>query len=659
MNWAATSKVKRILIANRGEIACRVIRTAKKMGLETVAVYSDADNSAMHVSQADRAFYLGSSAASESYLKSDRILNIAEQADVDMIHPGYGFLSENATFAQACTEKKIQFIGPPAAAIRAMGSKSKAKEIMAQAGVPLIPGYHSADQSDQRLFQEAQAIGYPLLIKAVSGGGGKGMRVIHCADDFAEGVASARREAGASFGDTSLLLESYLINTRHVEVQIFFDRHGQSVFLFDRDCSLQRRHQKIIEESPAPGLADSTRKAMGEAALTAGRTIGYEGAGTVEFLLSGDDFYFMEVNTRLQVEHPVTELITGIDMVEWQIRVANGEKLPLEQDKLNYNGHAIEARIYAEDPDNDFLPSAGRLFYFGLPKQNEDVRIDSGVQQGDVVSSWYDPMLAKVIAWGENRNQAINKLTEALAETHQVGLIDNRDYLLSLLQHSEFLKGNVHTEFTNDYCHRIGNNSVNTHLLAVAALYRYHTEHYQSSSVPILGNNTFPMYFYFGEKEYCVRVSPIGEQFRINFVDGSWQGRIEWQKEELGLSGFVHTEHEVLPCRVVPFPVSKIKVFLSDCSQVIGLPGCQSEQHQTSDKSLTAPMTGTVTAINVSPGQSVDIGFLLLTMEAMKMEYSIKAPKKGIIESVYFTKGDQVESGAELISYKDAADATV
>ena len=368
MSWATTRKVKSILIANRGEIACRVIRTAKKMGLKSIAVYSDADADAMHVSQADSAFYLGSSAAADSYLNIDRILNVAEQANADMIHPGYGFLSENATFAQACTEKKILFIGPPATAIRAMGSKSNAKEIMAQAGVPLIPGYHSADQSDQRLVQEAQALGYPLLIKAVSGGGGKGMRIIHYSEDLPEGIASARREAGSSFGDTSLLLESYLTHTRHVEVQIFFDQHGNSIFLFDRDCSLQRRHQKIIEEAPAPGLADSTRKAMGEAAITAGKTIGYEGAGTVEFLLSDDEFYFMEVNTRLQVEHPVTELITGIDMVEWQIRIANGEKLPIEQGNLHCNGHAIEARIYAEDPDNDFLPSAGRLFLYGLAK---------------------------------------------------------------------------------------------------------------------------------------------------------------------------------------------------------------------------------------------------------------------------------------------------
>ena len=436
-----------VLIANRGEIARRVIRSVRRLGLRCVAVYSEADRGAAHVTEADAAYCIGPPPAAESYLRGEVILAAARAAGAEAIHPGYGFLSENAAFAEACAAAGIVFIGPPPAAIRAMGSKSAAKALMQEAGVPLVPGYHGAEQSADHLVAEAHKIGYPLMVKASAGGGGKGMRVVGEPGDFLAGLEAARREAKASFGDDHVLLERYLPAPRHIEMQVFRDDHGNAVHLFERDCSSQRRHQKVIEEAPAPGLGDDLREAMGEAALRAAETIDYRGAGTVEFLVDGEDFYFMEMNTRLQVEHPVTEMITGFDLVEWQLRVAAGEALPVTQEEVTATGHAIEARLYAEDPAAGFLPSTGQLLHLSFPEGEEGLRFDSGVRPGDSVSVFYDPMIAKVIAWGPDRVVALSRLQRALARSEVAGVVTNVGFLQAVLSHTRFAAGVVDTAF--------------------------------------------------------------------------------------------------------------------------------------------------------------------------------------------------------------------
>ncbi|MEY2895916.1 MAG: hypothetical protein RL669_185, partial [Pseudomonadota bacterium] len=451
---------KKILIANRGEIACRVIATCRRLGVATVAVYSDADAGARHVALADEAVRVGPAPARESYLRGDVILAAARATGAQAIHPGYGFLSENEDFAAACEAAGVVFIGPPATAIRAMGSKSEAKALMEAAGVPLVPGYHGADQDPALLAREAALIGYPVLIKASSGGGGKGMRVVPSAAEFAAALASCQREAAASFGDARVLVERYLQRPRHIEIQVFADRHGGCVYLGERDCSVQRRHQKVLEEAPAPGMTPERRAAMGEAAVAAARAVGYVGAGTVEFIAESDGrFYFMEMNTRLQVEHPVTEMITGTDLVEWQLRVASGGPLPLPQDAIKLDGHAIEARIYAENPERGFLPATGTLEHFAQPShvafaRNADgeafhapapVRIDSGVRPGDAISPYYDPMIAKLICWGEDREQALTRMRAALAELHIVGLANNVDFLERLVANPAFAAADLDT----------------------------------------------------------------------------------------------------------------------------------------------------------------------------------------------------------------------
>ena len=434
----------KILIANRGEIACRVIKTARRLGIATVAVYSDADANARHVAMADEAVHIGPSAARESYLVADKIVAAAKQTGAQAIHPGYGFLSENAGFAEACAKAGIVFIGPPPAAIRAMGSKSEAKVLMEKAGVPLVPGYHGADQSLKVLQQAADKIGYPVLIKASAGGGGKGMKVAASAAEFKDALESAQREAKNAFGDDRVLIEKYLTQPRHIEAQIFGDSHGNLIHLFERDCSIQRRHQKVIEEAPAPGLSPERRAAIGKAAVEAGRAVGYVGAGTVEFIAEGENFYFMEMNTRLQVEHPVTEAITGLDLVEWQIKVARGEKLPKAQDQLAIRGHAMEVRLYAEDPARDFLPQTGALHHLKFP---DEARVDSGIRAGDAVSIHYDPMIAKIITHGSDRSEAIARLRQALAATEVGGLATNLDFLQAILRQKDFAAGKVDTGF--------------------------------------------------------------------------------------------------------------------------------------------------------------------------------------------------------------------
>ena len=439
---------RKILIANRGEIACRVIRTARKMGILTVAVYSDVDRDAQHVAMADEALCIGAAPSRESYLLGERVIEAALKTGAQAIHPGYGFLSENAEFCKSCKENGLVFIGPPVGAIEAMGSKSAAKIIMEQAGVPLVPGYHGEDQDPAVLKKASDDMGYPVLLKATAGGGGKGMRQVWAAEEFGEALVTARREALNSFGDDRMLVEKYLTHSRHVEIQIFCDQHRNAVYLAERDCSVQRRHQKVIEEAPAPGMTDELRCRMGEAATRAARAISYEGAGTVEFLLEPDGtFYFMEMNTRLQVEHPVTEMITGQDLVEWQLRVADGEELPLVQDQIRINGHAMEARIYAEDPANDFLPVTGTLSFLQPPQESAHVRVDTGVLQGDKVSVYYDPMIAKLIVWDEDRNKALHRLIRALAEYRISGTTTNIDFLHSLVSCEPFQRAELDTGF--------------------------------------------------------------------------------------------------------------------------------------------------------------------------------------------------------------------
>ena len=443
---------RRILIANRGEIACRVIRTARRLGVETVAVYSDIDANAMHVQEADKAVCIGTAEAASSYLDSDAVLNAALQTGAEAIHPGYGFLSENSAFAKACVDKGVVFIGPPASAMDAMASKSAAKKLMQESAVPVLPGYHGDDQDLSVLQQHAEKTGYPLMLKASSGGGGKGMRIVKTANEFDSMLKAVKRESLASFGDDHVLMERYLENPRHIEIQIFSDTHDNHVHLFERDCSVQRRHQKVLEESPAPGISDEQRQLMGQAAINAARAIGYVGAGTVEFIASQDgEFFFMEMNTRLQVEHPVTELVTSTVLVEWQLRVAAGEQLPKQQNELGSHGHAIEARLYAEDPANGFLPASGKLDYIGFPQadstSSKTIRIDTGVRTGDTVSVFYDPMIAKVIAWGKNRESAIQSLDQALANTHIIGPVTNLQYLRYLLNQPAFAAGGVSTGF--------------------------------------------------------------------------------------------------------------------------------------------------------------------------------------------------------------------
>jgi 3-methylcrotonyl-CoA carboxylase alpha subunit len=437
---------KKILIANRGEIACRVVRTARRMGIATVAVYSEADANARHVRLADEAVPIGPAAARESYLVIDRIIEAARSSGALAIHPGYGFLSENEAFAEACERAGLVFIGPSVAAIRAMGSKSAAKALMEKAGVPLTPGYHGDDQDPAHLKVEADRIGYPVLIKASAGGGGKGMRRVDRADDFDAALVSCKREAKSSFGDDQVLVEKYVLKPRHIEIQVFGDTHGNVVHLFERDCSVQRRHQKVLEEAPAPGMTESRRAAMGEAAVEAAKAVGYVGAGTVEFIANQDgSFYFMEMNTRLQVEHPVTEMITGLDLVEWQLRVADGQPLPLRQDQLTIAGHALEARIYAEDPDKGFLPSTGRLLHLASPQESEHVRVDTGVDEGDSITPFYDPMIAKLIVWGHDRRAALATMHRALAQYRIVGVANNVAFLDRLVGTRSFADADLDT----------------------------------------------------------------------------------------------------------------------------------------------------------------------------------------------------------------------
>ncbi|HEX9536119.1 MAG TPA: acetyl-CoA carboxylase biotin carboxylase subunit [Stellaceae bacterium] len=657
----------KILIANRGEIACRVIRTARRLGIATVAVYSEVDRDALHVELADEAWPIGPASARDSYLNIKAILQAARSSGAEAIHPGYGFLAENAEFAEACEAAGIVFIGPPASAMRTMGSKAEAKHLVQRHGVPLVPGYHGDDQNLARLLDEAERVGFPILIKASAGGGGRGIRVVGSAAEFAAALAGAKREAAAAFGDDRVLLEKYLPRPRHIEVQIFADRHGRTVHLFERDCSIQRRHQKVLEEAPAPGLDPEQRSAMAEAAVAAARAVGYVGAGTVEFIVvEGGGFYFIEMNTRLQVEHPVTEAVTGLDLVEWQIRVAAGEALPLCQQDLVLRGHAIEARLYAEDPERGFLPQTGTLHGLRFPP-SEFARVDTGVRQGDTVTPFYDPMIAKIIAKGEDRAAAVGRLRRALLETAVLGVGTNLTFLARVASHPEFASGAVDTGFIER--HRAAlvppRRPAPDTVLAAAALFRLLAREDAAKAAASRSGDPFSpwarvdgwrlsgrghqeLIFRDGAEERLVCARSQAGSWLLQFDDRAFLADGE-RRADATLSMLLDGVRKQI---TVLDHGAETAVFLDGESwRLIEIDplAARASEDPTAGR-LTAPMPGRVTQLMVEPGTSVRRGQPLIVIEAMKMEHTVTAPADGVVETVRFAPGDLVEEGAELIA---------
>jgi 3-methylcrotonyl-CoA carboxylase alpha subunit len=646
--------IRRLLIANRGEIVCRIARTARRLGITTIAVYSDADRNARHVRLADEAYRLGAAPAAESYLDIARVLALAKRVGADAVHPGYGFLSENAAFAQACSEAALAFIGPPAAAITAMGSKSASKAAMAAVGVPVAPGYHGAEQSLDRLRVEAERVGFPLIIKASAGGGGKGMQVVRSAAEVAAAIESAQRLARTAFGDDRLLMERYFPKARHVEVQVFADSQGHVVTLFDRDCSVQRRHQKIIEEAPAPGLRDAVRAAMSQAAITAARAVGYVGAGTVEFLVDeAQGFYFMEMNTRLQVEHPVTELITGVDLVEWQLRIAQGEPLPKPQEAIALHGAAVEARLYAEDPAHGYLPSVGSIAHLRWPTLSADLRLDSGVDAGDEVSPFYDPLLGKVIAWGESRSEACGRLREALLGLEIVGVTTNRALLTSVLGDAEFRGATVATDFLDLRREHLafGEPAPSAEDCVLAAIW-YAT---RETDPGALWSDTSG--WRLSEAAGCswtfddriVSVATLGARtYAVSIAQQSFPVRlIERRTDSLQ----VELSGRALRLGVLEIG-PELHLFRREGYVVLRLARTEDALQASShadEGSLVTPLPGTIVAVHVSAGQSVKRGAPLVTVEAMKMEHTLTAPTDGVVTRIPFALSDRVAAGAILV----------
>jgi 3-methylcrotonyl-CoA carboxylase alpha subunit len=633
--------ISRLLIANRGEIARRIIRTARSMGVETVAVYSDSDRGALHVIEADHAVALGGTRPAESYLRAEAIIDAAKASGAQAVHPGYGFLSENAAFARACEQAGLIFVGPPADAIDAMGSKSAAKALMEQAGVPLVPGYHGEDQQLDCFRSEAARIGYPVLLKAAAGGGGKGMKVVEREEELEQALESAQREARAAFGDERMLVEKYLLRPRHIEIQVFADSHGHCIYLHERDCSIQRRHQKVVEEAPAPNLTAALRMAMGEAAVRAAQAIGYIGAGTVEFLLDErGDFFFMEMNTRLQVEHPVTEAITGLDLVEWQLRIAAGERLPLTQAQVPLNGHAIEVRLYAEDPVSGFLPSTGRLTLYREPAAGPGRRIDMGVAEGDDISPWYDPMLGKLIAWGSDREQARLRLLAMLAETRIAGPHTNLGFLRRILAHPAFAGAELDTGFIPRF---------ETQLLPA--------------------QEPLPDAFWQAAANAWLQTEPPRNADAD--PNSPWAKLTGW-RAGLPPGQALHLSCNGERRRVVPdasssvsSPASADPIRRGDTLYLM----CNSELHTlrlvdplaesmgpaSPDGGLTAPMNGSIVRVLVQPGEQVEAGTPLVVLEAMKMEHSVRAPVAGIVREVLVVEGELVSEGAVLVELDKAS----
>ena len=670
----------KILIANRGEIACRVAATARRMAIKTVAVYSDADANAKHVSVCDEAVHIGGSSPKDSYLRWEKIIAAAQATGAQAIHPGYGFLSENEEFAQACSKAGLVFIGPPASAIKAMGLKAESKRLMALAGVPLVPGYHGAEQDAALLQREADAIGYPVLIKASAGGGGKGMRAVDKSEDFAAALASCQREAINSFGDDAVLIEKYVQRPRHIEIQVFGDTLGNYVYLFERDCSVQRRHQKVLEEAPAPGMTPALRQQMGEAAVAAARAVNYVGAGTVEFIVEqrsdgSMNFFFMEMNTRLQVEHPITEAITGQDLVEWQLRVASGQPLPLLQEQLKISGHAIEARICAENPDKNFMPATGTLHVYELPDcvtfergnvgSSAVVRVDSGVRQGDAISPFYDSMVAKLIVHGDTRAQALARLDVALAQTHIVGLNTNVQFLRNVVQSRSFVEADLDTglipreEAVLFKQEKVGlalavSGAIAHTLLQEIALEAGLVEKSlwldpwaRRDGWRSHGPSTRRFDFEFAGVVHVVQMTTLH--------DGALQLDVAGASESFSFAAVTHGIDVHLGERRQILNVYKngaaVHIFSAQgATQLITIDAlAHAGDNQTEGGRLTAPMPGKVVSFAVKAGDKVRIGQALAVLDAMKMEHTISAPMDGVVAELLYAPGDQVPEGAELL----------
>ena len=653
---------RRILIANRGEIACRIIRTAKAMGIETVAVFSDIDAEALHVAMADRALPLGKAKASESYLNMDAVIAAAKKSGAEAIHPGYGFLSENADFVEAVQTEKLIFIGPSAEAIRAMGLKDAAKDLMGKAGVPVLPGYQGSNQDTKFLMRQAEKIGYPVFIKARASGGGKGIRRVESSKDFAQALASVKREASSSFGDERVIIEKYIEHSRHIEAQVFADHHGNVIHLFERDCSLQRRYQKVIEEAPALGMNDETRKAMTEAAIAAAKAIDYRGAGTVEFIVDASQglhpkgFWFMEMNTRLQVEHPVTEMLTGIDLVEWQLRAAAGETLPLKQEQIQMKGHAIEARLYAEDSNKNFLPAPGPIRLLKFPQGK--ARIESGIRSGDLVSAYYDPMIAKVICHGRNRTEAWQALDSCLGETHILGTSTNINFLQGLCRNPEVLAGQIDTSWIDRNSNSPGLvQDLGDETLSIAAVIGLGLDF----SSPYLGwrhwedAEAMITLHYEGreeELECSLRTQKDGhfsvchEDRKVTFSSISILGA---PKEKRYQFIFADTGKKI----DVPFSLTADELAITHAGLFYRFhirEPLSTTESKISSNSVAAPMTGVLYQINVKVGDRVKKGDPLIRMEAMKMEHTLTAPCDGMIESLSGSVGATVEGGSILVT---------
>ena len=654
--------IKKLLIANRGEIARRIIRTCRQQGIATVAVYSEVDATLPHVREADQAVCLGPAPARESYLVIDKVIAAAQDTGADAIHPGYGFLSENTAFAAACEKAGIIFVGPNARAIEVMGDKAAARQLMANSGVPVLPGFDEEGASDDDLVRASEQVGFPLLIKAVAGGGGKGMRVVNSASEFSEALAAARREASGAFGDDRVLLERYLPTARHVEVQVFADNHGNAVHLFERDCSVQRRHQKIIEEAPAPGLDEATREAFGEAAVQAARAIDYRGAGTVEFLYSppstgsgtpDGQFYFMEMNTRLQVEHPVTELITGEDLVAWQLAVAAGEPLPKTQQQIQRHGHAMEVRLYAENPEQGFLPSSGLLSHLRWP--HEVARVDAGYENGDRVDDHYDPMIAKLICHGDSRNEARQKLITALDTLELSGIHHNAPFLHRVLNDDAFAGEQLDTRLLEHRPHLLEANGAQPELLALAASQIFAADSTGDSPWQSL-QGWRPL----GRRFRQTLLQVDGEPITVREQDGS--ATVDGQQAPLSTTLTdraiaLHWGNTGLRARFARQDGNTLLLFVAGQAHAITLnPSRESAQHN-DEAGFIAPMSGTIVALHVAPGDTVAAGDAVITLEAMKMEHTLRATAPGMVHDFHVATGDSVSEGTLLVEFEEAADA--
>jgi 3-methylcrotonyl-CoA carboxylase alpha subunit len=676
--------IKRLLIANRGEIACRIIRTAKALGIHTIAVYSQADSHAQHVLQADEAWFIGESAVNQSYLCSDKIITVAHATEADAVHPGYGFLSENADFARTCAEQNIIFVGPDEYALKAMGSKSQAKAIMQQAQVPLVPGYHGDEQALDYLLAEADKIGYPVILKASAGGGGKGMRIVTKAAEFSAALDAAQREALASFADTHMLVEKYIAQPRHIEVQVFCDRHGNGVYLFDRDCSVQRRHQKIVEEAPAPGLSDTLREQMGKAAVSAALAIDYVGAGTVEFLLdSNEQFYFMEMNTRLQVEHPVTEMVTNEDLVAWQLMVANNAVLPKTQAQLSCSGHAIEVRVYAENPQDNFLPATGVLQAYLPPETNANVRVDSGVVQGDEIGIYYDPMFAKLICKGRNRQEALQRCQQALQQFFIAGVTTNLGFLQVILSHPEFVKGQVSTHFIADYYADLmpkqlspppqavvalagviqhSRNSYKTHISCakmpqsstlIPANWRSNLTHTESLNMHLCADAGLT---------FCASVTNSAELQRTNnnnilntqhtIIHANHSYHVALERTSQSHRYMTVIDQQRTPMYACEYEPNNWSILYYGQRYDVTWVQPDFGEHSANQKyDFVAPMNGTVVHIPITPPCQIKEGETVMIIEAMKMEHNIVAPCAGKITEVFYQTGSLVSGGATVVNF--------